>query len=347
MNAYAWVGVVAFISGAFTFGMARLAHRWGWLDVPVWRSAHALPVPTGGGIVIVLTTLGALGVAGLIDVLGAPILWAVLLIAALGLWDDCRPIKAEYRFIAQWVLGAWVLQSVGGVHPVWLDGAVHSLPWIWGLELLTLTALVWFINVVNFMDGIDGLVASEILFIAVSAMVLAMWAGDREMVWIWAILAGALLGFLSQNWAPAKIFMGDVGSAYLGLLVAALFLQMWRSGTATLPMLLVLVAPFLTDATLTLARRAARKERLFEGHRLHGYQWLARRWQSHAAVTLSFLAYNGIVIGPAVWIMSIRPELEIGVLVGVYTVTASLLWLVGAGRCERELGAQVGGGEVG
>jgi Fuc2NAc and GlcNAc transferase len=149
------------------------------------------------------------------------------------------------------------------------------------------------LNLFNFMDGIDGIAASEAAFAAASAALLAMWLGSAGAYPLFCLLlAAACIAFLHWNWAPARLFMGDAGSIPLGFLLACLSLQGQLSGALPLVSWLILLAVFIADATYTLCWRALQKERLTEAHARHLYQRLARHWRSHSRVVWAMLAYN-------------------------------------------------------
>jgi Fuc2NAc and GlcNAc transferase len=147
-------------------------------------------------------------------------------------------------------------------------------------------------NLFNFMDGTDGIAASEAIFVLCGGALLGVLSGSAQVCWAALLCATACLGFLLWNWAPARIFMGDVGSGYLGYVIAVLALAATRANPAALWAWLILGGVFFVDATVTLLRRLARGERPHEAHRSHAYQWFARRWDSHAKVTCAVLAVD-------------------------------------------------------
>ena len=150
------------------------------------------------------------------------------------------------------------------------------------------------------------------------------------------ILAMANAGFLVWNWPPAKIFLGDVGSGYLGYVIAVLALSAAREDPVALPVWLILGAAFFVDATVTLVRRAVRGERLHQAHRSHGYQWLARRWSSHRRVTVAFLLVNVGWLFPIAWFVSRHTELALHGVVLAIVPLVILALQAGAGRPEPE-----------
>ena len=227
-------------------------------DIPNARSSHRSPTPRGGGLAFVvvatlLTPLFAQGATAWIPVVCAPL-------ALVGVLDDRFDLPALWRYLAQ-IFTAMALIAMATLPlPLW------SLP----LVLLTVTAII---NFFNFMDGLDGLLAS---CGAVLMLVSGQW-----------IVAGALLGFLLWNWSPARIFMGDVGSTYLGAVFAGLVLQRHHPLQALL--LLLVATPLLADAVICVLRRWHAGQQIFQAHRLHLYQRLHSAGWSHARVSLLYL----------------------------------------------------------
>lgn len=264
------------------------------------RSSHAIPTPSGGGVGIVL----AASLAGLFlawsypfDIL--PVLMAGGLIAVLGYWDDRRPIPAKWR------LGAHIIVTgaVASLVPLDAIGAQIGLPLpeVVLFVALVLAGALW-INLYNFMDGIDGLAASEAVFLLLAALGIA-WAAnpgivEQGMFWWMAWLAAACLGFLLLNWAPAKIFMGDAGSTYLGLMLFFFVLATTTSGWLSVAQWLILAAAFLADSLTTLVRRILNREPVWQAHKRHAYQHLQRRLGSHARATLLYMGANLVVLLP-------------------------------------------------
>jgi Fuc2NAc and GlcNAc transferase len=260
------------------------ARRWGLLDRPNIRSSHDAIVPRGGGVVIVLAVLVALWLArsAWVDRPSAvALLGGGVTLAVLGLWDDRYGLSPLIRLAAQFAIAVAVVLGLGGLARLPLPPPL-DIPLG---PLATPVAMLWIVAVVNFfnfLDGIDGLAPLQA---AVTGVGLLLAAWDPFVVLLGAALSGAAAGFLLFNWSPARIFLGDVGSYFLGYTLAALPLM---APTESRPWAVLFVASslwlFLADASWTLMRRAIRGERWYEAHREHLYQHLARRW-GHAKVT--------------------------------------------------------------
>ena len=283
--------VVVLLAAALSFLLLRalipqLSRRL--LDEPNARSSHRKPTPRGGGIVFVavtsasaaMTFLSAQGLpAAALPLLAAPL-------AVVGLLDDRHNLPATWRYGVQLLTAAVVLGLSPLVQSVGLfvaSGSWLLLPAL-GLLLIAVTAVI---NFTNFMDGLDGLVAGCM------AVTIAALATDLIAPWsLWA-LVGSLLGFLIWNWSPAKVFMGDVGSTFLGAVFAGLVLQA-ASWTEAFGYLLV-ATPLLGDACLCIPRRWLAGQRVFQAHRLHLFQRLHQAGWSHARVTLTYIAATALL----------------------------------------------------
>ena len=276
----------AFLAALLGCGIyMRLAHRWQMLDVPNHRSAHATPTPRGGGIGIILGLVLAVGVLYLVgESWPRPWLyWCLLavLLALAGVIDDRHNLPVVLR------LGLYALAAIAAL---WLLLPDTVTPWLWVPALLY---ILWLTNLFNFMDGIDGIAASEACFVLGAAAALSLWQGAEGAYPLFCLLlAAACLAFLHWNWSPARLFMGDAGSIPLGFLLAVLSVQGELGGSLSLVAWLVLLAVFIADASYTLLWRALHGENITQAHSRHLYQRLARHWGDHGRVVLAMLAYN-------------------------------------------------------
>jgi Fuc2NAc and GlcNAc transferase len=335
----AWlVALAAFIvTVALTGAVRRLALSRGLVDVPNARSSHSTPTARGGGIAIVLVVLAGSGLLmlrdGVMTAAAVGLLAGGALVAWIGFLDDRGHVPAHLRLLVHVVALGGALAAIGGLPPVPLQGGTVDL----GLagDAVACIACLWFLNLFNFMDGIDGIAASEAAFVSMAAAALSGTTGaPASLVMLWLLVGAASLGFLAWNWPPARIFMGDVGSGFLGFAIALLLvvstglsgLSVW---TAT-----ILIAPFFADATVTLVARIARGERWYSAHRSHAYQWLSRRWGSHARVTWAFILVNGILVLPAACWSIQQPRRAPWVTLAVLALLCGVARVAGAGRPE-------------
>ena len=306
--------VAVFLAAACSFFFLRallpqLSRRM--LDMPNARSSHRQPIPRGGGIAFVAVTSASAAIA-LLSGQGLPVSALPLIslpLAVVGLLDDRHNLPATLRYGVQLLTAAVVLGLSPLVQPVGLSVASGSWLLVAALGFL-LIAVTAVINFTNFMDGLDGLVAGcmTVTIAALTTDLMAPWS-------LWA-LVGSLLGFLIWNWSPAKVFMGDVGSTFLGVVFAGLVLQA-SSWTQAFGYLLV-ATPLLGDACLCVPRRWLAGQRVFQAHRLHLFQRLHQAGWSHARVALTYIAASvllavAMLAGGLPWVLSLAvPELLFG-----------------------------------
>ena len=323
----------------------RNAQRWQLIANPNQRSSHVRPTPNGGGLGVVLagvlTGLCLVWYTNWVWILGATVMAVSSVLAAVGLIDDIRPMRASYRLIAQLVVSAVILLSMGGLPEIErFMGANISRIFLYAFLLLI---ILWWINLFNFMDGIDGLAGSQAIFMLLSGAGLLAWLNPAVMahpMWLWMLcIAAAVLGFLVLNWSPAKIFMGDVGSVYLGLMILCLALMSiryhWISVPMGLSMWAILGAVFVIDATITLLVRMASGQRWREGHRSHVYQQLSRRWGDHQSVTVLYTSINVFWLLPLASACITLPQwILLWITLAYFPLTVAVYFL-GAGRIEQ------------
>ena len=294
-----WCYPLLFIGSLVLTGLFRRYALTCLLDIPNQRSSHVLPTPRGGGIAIIVIFLAGSWLLLRFAVIPVEVFRDVSLcssvVAVIGLWDDFRSVPAWVRLAVHLIASSIVIY--------WLVTA-HSLPfltgaWGWLGVTLAVIGLSWLLNLFNFMDGIDGIAGLETISVAGSAMLLLWFAGATDIYIYWlGILVVATAGFLAWNWPPAKIFMGDACSGFLGFCLGIFAMLTSADTKMTLWSWFILLGVFIADATVTLLQRIWRKERFFEAHRSHAYQILARRWHSHKKVTLGVLAVNVLWLLP-------------------------------------------------
>jgi len=327
---------IALLALAVAFIVTRLilgrADSLGLMQQPNFRSSHDVPTPAGGGVGIALGGLvAALPTLVMAPMAALPVVLAGGLLAAIGYADDRQPISAKWRLGAHIALTGGVVASL----PIELIALRTGTPDIVVLAILTLAGALW-VNLYNFMDGIDGLAGGGAVALLGGGALLAV-LGQPELVaspllWWMLGLAAACIGFLAFNWPPARIFMGDAGSTYLGLMTGFFALVTILGGWLSAWQWLILGALFLADSGTTLLHRAIRFERIWEAHRRHGYQILERRFGAHRRVTLLYLGTTILVLLPLAWLAGERPAIASYIVAGTYGVLIAVLLLVGAGR---------------
>lgn len=287
------------------------------LDRPNERSSHDAPTPRGGGIAVVAVLVPAWIAAALLG--GATVPWpalgAALLLAAVSWRDDMRSLGIHWRLGAQILAVAAGLTSIDGpvfhgILPAWLDTLAAGFLWL------------WFVNLYNFMDGIDGIAAVETASIGGGVTLVALGAamGPAGAAAWGIVLAAAALGFLPWNWQRAKLFLGDVGSVPLGYLAGWLLLSLAAAGAWKAALILPLY--YLADATITLLRRLKRGEKVWQAHREHYYQRAVQGGMSHASVVKAVLAGNLALAG-----LALGAETGLGTLALVMACTVAAILL--------------------
>ena len=282
------------------------------LDHPNTRSSHSQPTPRGGGLsfVVVTTVASMIALGSSVSTAAAFVPLIAFPLAVVGLLDDRFDLPSTWRYLAQLLTTALVLSSSPLVKNLLLS--VSSVYWLLfsllALLVLSVTALI---NFTNFMDGLDGLLAGCM------SIVLTVIAIQSPASWSTWSLVGALLGFLFLNWSPAKVFMGDVGSTYLGAVFAGLLLQApaWSEAFSYL----FVATPLLADAFICVPRRLLSGHKVFQPHRLHLFQRLNQAGWPHAQVSLLYVAATAalalaILAGGLPWVFGLAVlELLLGV----------------------------------
>ncbi|WP_460158332.1 MraY family glycosyltransferase [Pseudomonas sp. S3_E11] len=279
--------VIVISSFLLTWVLRRYAMTHSLIDLPNARSSHSIPTPRGGGVAIVLSFLVAVLVMFFLKNLplnqAAALLGAGSFVALNGFWDDHRHLAARWRLLGHFLAAFWALYWIGGLAPISFFGLNIEMG-IFG-SLIAIFFLVWMLNLYNFMDGIDGIAGIEAVSVCASAALLYWLEGERVEGPL--LLACSVLGFLCWNYPPAKIFMGDAGSGFLGMTFGIFILQSaWVSSNLFFAWL-ILLGVFIVDATLTLIRRLLRGEKVYEAHRSHAYQFASRHYKRHLPVTLA------------------------------------------------------------
>jgi Fuc2NAc and GlcNAc transferase len=280
-------GLIAFVLAiVLTYGIRKIALNRSILDIPNERSSHTSPVPRGGGLSIITIWYGFLFYFQSTGRITESFFYANLaglIIVAIGIADDIVRLRPGIRFFFQCLASALAVGALGGIEQIYLGFYNYQEPIT--LHILSFIGILWAINLFNFLDGIDGFIGMETAFVALAAFALF-----QDTLFI--ILAGASLGFLVLNWHPAKIFMGDVGSTYLGFLLAIIAIYHNNMTEGNILIWFILTAVFWFDATVTLFRRLAHGEKLTVAHRKHAYQRIVQYGLSHQKTTLFTLLIN-------------------------------------------------------
>ena len=293
-----------------TGALRRYAVRVDLMDIPNDRSSHEVPTPRGGGVAIVVVFLAglvALGLWGVVSITGLLALGlGGAVVAGIGWLDDHRDVPARWRLLVHLAAAVWVVVLAGGAPALALPGV--SWDWGWFGAVVLALFVAWLLNLYNFMDGIDGIAGIEAITVAGPAAAMLWWLGASEWATVAALLAAASLGFLAWNWPPAKIFMGDAGSGFIGFMLAALAVLTWAKADLSIWAWLILLGVFIVDATITLVRRVVQGEKFYEAHRSHAYQHASRHYNRHLPVTVAVGVINLLWLTPLAFTAAYLPE---------------------------------------
>ena len=309
--------VVFILSFAGTFIIKGIAIRKNIIDIPNIRSSHLKPTPRGGGLAIAVTWFIVLLVLLILKEISIQLALALLCgfpIAVIGLMDDLVSIPPKVRLIIQFIFISLAVFSLGGFSEIDLGFAVLYSPIIFSISAVV--GIVWLTNLFNFLDGIDGYLSVETIFICLAAFFLMR-------VNLPLFLAAATLGFLIWNWQPAKIFMGDVGSTMLGFTIGIFAIYFQNINQASIIIWLMLTSLFWFDATTTLLRRFKNHENLSEAHKKHAYQRIVQSGFSHKKTVIYSLGINFFILA-LVWIALKYPFL----LLPLFCINIIILYIV-------------------
>lgn len=323
--------LLGFAAGAFVpWLLLRQARVW---DYPGRHKSHDAPVVRGGGLGIPLVAIGSLiGAMAATGGTGLPLTvaclaMAIAFVAAIGWADDLRGLGIAPRLGVHVVAGILVVVA--------LHRQAHfSHAAIWDLLAAALAALAiaWSVNMHNFMDGANGLLLSQALFVLGTVASLAFFSGHPILLSFSGAAFFACLGCLPFNFPRARIFLGDVGSGSLGLIIAIASLLALQASVLPLPAILALISAFAIDGTLTLLHRIATRKRWYHRHREHLYQWLVRQGWSHTKVTAAYAGWNACVALPLVLFEQFAsPALQWSATVTAYAMGAAL-WILAKKR---------------
>lgn len=321
-----WILPIAtLLSLIFTGVIRRYALAHSLMDVPNSRSSHLTPTPRGGGVAIVISFLLMLSLAMYLGFVSLTLFYALLgagfSVALLGFLDDHGHINARWRLAGHFSASIWILYLFKGFPPVFLLGYEFDLGWLGHIGATFY--LVWMLNLYNFMDGIDGIASAETICVCVGAAVTYAITGHGLLSLAPLALAFASFGFLYWNFPRARIFMGDAGSGFLGIVLGGLSVQAAWIAPQLFWCWIILLGVFIVDSTFTLVRRLARADKVYEAHRSHAYQYASRLFGSHLPVTLTVVAIN------LLWLFPLSVLVAYGVLDGFLATLFAYVPLVG------------------
>ncbi len=305
-------------------------------DIPNNRSSHVTPTPRGGGTVIVVTLLLSIGVLAFNKMIETDfsigMLLGISLISATGLIDDIKSLPVLIRVIMYVSTAVLSLYLIGVISHISINNYSINLGYF--AYFFSMLFLVWLTNLYNFMDGTDGFAATQTICVALFCGLLLFSSDNISLGIIFFCLASSTIGFLVFNWPPAKIFMGDVGSCTLGFFFGLFSIYTENNGIISIEVWLVLLSPFVGDATFTLLKRMINGEKWYEAHNSHAYQKLYRLGVSQSNLAISLLLINVLLIWPFAYFAHVYKNLEVIMIILSYSIVASV-WLVIQSRYKK------------
>ena len=292
-----------------TFCIRNYAIKKSLVVIPNDRSSHTTPIPHGGGVAIAVTWFIGLFYLYMNEQIDSQLFFALLaggVIAIVSYLDDLYELSPFVRLVTQSSVAIGGLVALGGLNS--LDFGLFSIQNQFVTNLVAFVAIIWFINLYNFLDGIDGYAGSEALFLALAGFV---FFGDSHFL----ILALSVSGFLVWNWHKAKIFMGDVGSTLLGYNVAIFTIYYANAEATNLWVWIILFGLFWFDATLTLLRRYKNSEKLSQAHKKHAYQRLTQSGFKHDKVVLLSILVNLVLFCTVYFVQNILVAFCLAILI--------------------------------
>ena len=329
---FAVVVIVGFTSTLFIRKSALKTNR---LDVPNERSSHTSPTPRGAGLAVVVAFL--LGLIALLveNTISDEVFLAIaipgLVVALIGWLDDRGHLtSAKWRLI-----GHFACASLA----VWLTGGLPELPLAnstidFGLagNIAAVFYLVWMLNLFNFMDGIDLITGVQTVTTSAGVAMLLLISTESDLWKVFVVLTASISGFLFFNLPPAKIFLGDIGSGFIGFTTAVISLVVAEDEPLVAWAMIILLAVFVTDATVTLLRRLLSREHVYVAHRTHAYQHLSKKLNRHLPISLGVGAINLFFLLPIAWLVVESEIIPIFGILVAYVPLALVAALLNAGK---------------
>lgn len=328
MRLWLFLFSLTFVSAFFTWVLIKVTKKKAMLDIPNDRSSHQVPTPRGGGAALILTFFIGLFAIYVKEVINDPMFLALILgggfIAWIGWVDDKKGVDAKWRLL---------VQVIAAVFSLFLLKDVPELPFTKEFPLLEYLAylvaavtIVWSTNLFNFMDGINGLAGFETLTVSIGAAIILYLSGETLYSASLLLLSVCTLGFLVFNFPKAKIFMGDVGSSFLGFTMAIYAIGVSSEDVISPWSWVILYGYFVVDSTITLLTRMATKQPWLKAHNLHAYQKWSRKTGSHTTVTLGIVTLNIFWLFPFAWLAT--EYYDYSTIIAVIALLPIAIWTI-------------------
>ena len=322
------ISAVVLMSFALTALARKIAIKNNQLDIPNERSSHTSPTPRGAGIAVVIAFITGLLVLLIDDTISSRVFFTLtgpgLIIALIGQLDDLgRVTSAKWRLVGHFICASITVCLAGGLPALPLTKSIIDFG-VAG-DIAAVIYLVWMLNLFNFMDGIDLITGIQTFTTCVGAAILLLNNTDSDLWLIVAVLAAAVLGFMYFNLPPAKIFLGDIGSGFIGFVIGAISLVVAKDEPLIAWAMIILLGVFVADATVTLLQRLIASEHVYIAHRTHAYQHLSKKINNHIPVSLGIGAINIFFLLPIAWLVA---ESTLQPIIGLSIAYIPLLFVV-------------------
>jgi len=299
-------------------------------DIPNNRSSHTLPTPKSGGVAIVITmliTIMSLAFYDFIDInITLSMIIGLSIVAVTGLIDDLKNLSIKNRVVAYIVSVVISLYLIGGLNNISINN--YNIHLSDAGYIVSLLFMFWIINLYNFMDGTDGFAAIQTISACLFICYLLFISDNAPFFTLVFCLLSSTIAFLYWNWSPAKIFMGDVGSCSIGFLFGVLAIYTEGQGMIPISVWLILLAPFIGDATFTLFKRILNREKWYKAHNSHAYQKFYQARVSHRQLAIGLLVINVLITWPCAYVANFNKNLEFAMILLSYSIIGGV-WLMG------------------
>lgn len=322
--------LLVIVSSIITSLIRQLTVRMKLYDIPNDRSSHEVPTPRGGGVALVsilLVSISVLYYYGMIKAdFSVSLLIGLSIIAVTGLIDDIKSLPVLIRAITYVFAAALSVLLIGGVPHLSINNYSFNLGYFG--YVLSVIYLVWLTNLFNFMDGTDGFAAIQTICVAIFCGLLLSHSGNTSLAIILFCLVSSTTGFLFWNWPPAKIFMGDVGSCTLGFLFGLFSIYTEKNEIVSISVWLIVLSPFIGDATFTLIKRMVNGEKWYKSHNSHAYQKLFQLGVTHKQLAISLLIFNITIIWPLAYVANSYRSFEFIMIILTYSMIGAIWFVV-------------------
>ena len=327
--------ITLIISTVITYFIRNFSIKNNLYDIPNERSSHSMPIPKGGGLSIIILLIITTSPLFYFQMISREIFLSIIIgmfiVSIIGLIDDYKNLPILIRLFGYTIGAIIALYFIGGVNSLFESN--HNFFKCCDINIskfggigpfLAVLFVLWLTNLYNFMDGTDGFAAIQTICVSLFCSFLFYSSDNYALVIIMLCMTSSTIGFLYWNWAPAKIFMGDVGSCSIGFFFGLITLYSAKEEIIPISIWLILLAPFIGDATFTLIKRIIKKEKWYEAHNSHAFQKLFQHGLSHRQLTFGLIITNLFVMWPLAILTQIYQNYDLYIVILAYI----LIWFI-------------------